>query len=197
MAGRKHLHGLVHALDDFHLQKYLIKMTNRKLDSADDVRKELCKLIAEDTKEKFLSYVDMLEWHTKTDFERAKITDGANCILSNWTVAKVRLTNRRSLCVCSAEGHMSHVLSSRMSTLPMGWSRTGADKMAHLRAYYWNSGDMLELVRYQKQVKQKAAGAEETAQTSATEIFRTEKNNPKWAKYVEAIQVELSPQLKK
>lgn len=52
--------------------------------------------------------------------ERAKITDGANYILSNWTAAKVRLTNRRHLCGCSAEGHVSNVLSSRMSTLPMG-----------------------------------------------------------------------------
>lgn len=198
MAGRKHLQGLVYALDEFHLQKYLIKMTKHMSDSADDARKALCKSIAEDTKEEFLSYVDMLEWHAKTDFERAKITDGANYILSNWTAAKVRLTNRRSLCGCSAEGHVSHVLSSRMSTSPMGWSRTGADKMARLRAYYWNGGDMLELVRYQKQVMPKAAGAEETAQTSAAEIFRTEKtNNPKWAKYVESMQVDLSPQLKK
>lgn len=197
-AGRKHLHGLVYALDEFHLQKYLIKMTNHMLDSADEARKALCKSIAEDTKEEFLSYIDMLEWHAKTDNERAKITDGSNYILSNWTAAKVRLTNRRSLCGCSAEGHVSHVLSSRMSMSPMGWSRTGADKMARLRAYYWNGGDMLELARYQKQVMPKAADAEETAQTSAAEIFRTEKtNNPKWAKYVEAMQVELSPQLKK
>ncbi len=33
-------------------------------------------------------------------------------------------------------------------------------KMAELRAYYYNGGDMLELVRYQKENLQKAAGCE-------------------------------------
>lgn len=55
-----------------------------------------------------------------------------------------------------------------------GLDRTDADKMAHLRAWYWSGGDMLELVRYQRQVLPKAASAEETV-TSAAEIFRTEK----------------------
>lgn len=50
----------------------------------------------------------------------------------------------------STEGHVSHILSSRMSSRPMGWSRKGAAQMAQLRTYYYNGGDMLELVRYQK-----------------------------------------------
>ena len=197
MAGRKRLQGLVYALDEFHLKKYLNKMTKHMLDSSEDARKALCKSITEDTKEEFMSYVDMLEYHAKTDSEKARITEGANYILSNWSAAKVRLTNRRSLCGCSAEGHVSHLLSSRMSTGPMGWSKTGADKMAHLRAWYWNGGDMLELVRYQKEILPKAAGSEETV-LSASQMFHDEVNkNPRWAKYAERMQVEVSPQLKK
>nr|WP_294575870.1 UPF0236 family protein [uncultured Anaerostipes sp.] len=57
-------------------------------------------------------------------------------MLSNWTAAKMRLTNRKTVKGCNAEGHVSHVLSARMSSRPMGWSRTGADKMACVRAYY-------------------------------------------------------------
>ena len=34
---------------------------------------------------------------------------------------------------CSAEGHVSHVLSARVSSRPMGWSYLGAYQMAHLR----------------------------------------------------------------
>ena len=52
----------------------------------------------------------------------------------------------------STESHISHILSFRMSSRPMGWSRQGAGKMAELRAYYYNGGDMLELGRYQKKV---------------------------------------------
>ena len=62
---------------------------------------------------------------------------------------------------CSAEGHVSHIYSDRMSSRPLGWSKTGADKMARLRVYYYNKGDMLELVRYQRQELKQAAGAEQ------------------------------------
>ncbi len=41
----------------------------------------------------------------------------------------------------------------------MGWSREGADKIAHLRAYQANHGDMLDLVRMEKEDLSKAAGA--------------------------------------
>ncbi len=47
---------------------------------------------------------------------------------------------------CSAEGHVSHVLSSRMSSRPMGWSLAGAERIARLRAYYYNNGDFAQLV---------------------------------------------------
>lgn len=89
-----------------------------------------------------------------------QIEESGSYILSNWTAAKIRLENRKSVKGCSAEGNVSHVLSSRMSSRPMGWSRTGADKMARLRAYYWNGGDMLELVRRQESRLPATAGAE-------------------------------------
>ena len=38
---------------------------------------------------------------------------------------------------------------------------TGADKMARLRIYYYNKGNMLELVRYQKEEFPKVAGGED------------------------------------
>ena len=57
---------------------------------------------------------------------------------------------------CSAEGHVSHIYADRMSSRPLGWSREGVDKMARLRIYHANKGDMLELVRHQKAGK--AAG---------------------------------------
>lgn len=46
---------------------------------------------------------------------------------------------------CSAEGHVSHVLSARLSSRPMAWSLAGAEKMAQLRAFYFNGGDFSEL----------------------------------------------------
>ena len=51
---------------------------------------------------------------------------------------------------CSAEGHISHVLSARMSSRPMAWTRAGAERMAKLRAYFYNNGDFVHLVRFGK-----------------------------------------------
>ncbi len=53
--------------------------------------------------------------------------------------------------LCSAEGHISHVLSSRMSSRPMGWSIAGAERIANLRAYLYNGGDFMDLVKQGKE----------------------------------------------
>ena len=89
----------------------------------------------------------------------------------------------------STEGHVYHVLSSRMSTDPLGWSHHGASQMARFREYQYNSGNMLELARYQKEVLPKAAGAEEL-EISATEMVTAQKHartlsDKEYGKYIE------------
>ena len=66
-----------------------------------------------------------------------------------------------------------------MSSRPLGWSRNGADKMARLRIYKWNQGNMLDLVRFQKQEISKAAGAEEEKICTLRELITAE-NAIKW-----------------
>ena len=194
-AGGKRISGITYVMDEFHLKKYLIKMTNHLMDSADDARKLLCEMIKDGSKEDFLSVVDMLEYHASNDKEMKRVQEGADYILDNWSAAKTRLRYRR-IPGCSTEGHVSHVLSKRMSMTPMGWSRKGADKMARLSAYTWNKRDMLELVRYQKTVMPKAAGAEEV-ETAVARVREKQYSHPAWGKYVDSIQVELSSELKK
>ena len=57
---------------------------------------------------------------------------------------------------CSAEGHVSHVLSARMSSRPMAWGIAGADKMAKLRAFYFNGGDFTKLLTRGETIEEKA-----------------------------------------
>lgn len=111
--------------------------------------------------------------------------------------AKLRLRHQNGVKGSSTEGHVSHVLSSRMSSRPMGWSIKGATKMAKLRAYELNGGDMLELIRYQKRNLPKAAGAEYEI-LSSTEIIKSEKNrHGELGKYVENINHSISLQNRK
>lgn len=51
---------------------------------------------------------------------------------------------------CSAEGHISHILSERLSSRPLGWSYTGVDDMAKLRAFRANNGNIYEVIKGQK-----------------------------------------------
>lgn len=73
--------------------------------------------------------------------ERKNITGGLFYIENN--LDEIDLSKTYS---CAAEGHVSHVLSARMSSRPMGWSIAGAGKMAKLRAFYFNGGDFSSLI---------------------------------------------------
>lgn len=147
-------------LDKFHMNKYILSATAHLLDSKEDARSELYRAVhkknkrmAEETFEKILAVTP--EGTKQKAVERAQ-----TYILSNWAGIMEQVKNREL--ECSAEGHVSHIYADRMSSRPLGWSRVGADKMARLRIYHANGGDMLSLVRYQKMELPKAAGAEET-----------------------------------
>ena len=75
-----------------------------------------------------------------------------------------------------------------MSSRPLGWCRDGANQMAHLRAYYFNDGDMLELVKAQKLPK--AAGAEDRIIIDTNKLG--EKIYKEWGKYVDHANHEVS-----
>ena len=89
-----------------------------------------------------------------------------------------QLKNKDAEIQCSAEGHVSHIYADRMSSRPLGWSKCGADKMARLRIYYQNKGDMLELVRCQREELQKVSGGEDVT-TTCEDIIRAEQANRK------------------
>ena len=141
-------------------------------------RKILKAMIKENTREEFQNAIDYLQEFTDGENEKKKIADAGDYFLYNWAAAKRRYADREHVKGCSAEGHVSHVLSSRMSSRPMGWSKRGATQMAKLRAYYLNGGDMLELARYQEEELPMAAGAEVEKIFSAAK-FR-ERNNSKY-----------------
>lgn len=72
--------------------------------------------------------------------------------LGNWE-AVMRSYHNELITGCSAEGHVSHILSERLSSRPMGWSQTGADRMSKLRCYERNHGreKIIDLVRYSRE----------------------------------------------
>ena len=197
---RTRIKGVSYVLDEFHLQKYLIRLISHMKDSADDAYRELKRAIRRGTKADFCEIVERLknalpEESVETGTRR--LEQSRDYILENWGAARLRLMHKEGVIGSSTEGHVSHILSSRMSSRPMGWSRKGAAKMAQLRAYYYNGGDMLELVRFQRQELKEAAGYEMTY-CSVPEIMRSEKNRHyELGKYMASMQGSLSEDIKR
>ena len=196
--GYRGLSDVTFVLDEFHLTKYIHKLTHHLKDSIFDAKSELHECIRFGTKEEFLEIAERLRWCTTSEKDLRRINEAASYIASNWTAAKYRLRKSDGVVGCSAEGHVYHVLSSRMSTLAMGWSRHGGSQMAHLREYYCNGGDMLELAKYQKVELPMAAGAEEVV-LSASEMLRSEHTNRtktvvEYGKYAETMRASMSTQ---
>lgn len=175
-SGMQQLGKAVHVLDQFHLEKNIRRLCTHMKDSAEDVSEELHKIIRRGTKKEFQEMLEKLKGYFPDEEPTKRFRKSSEYILSNWTAARYRLKKVEGVVGSSTEGHVSHVLAFRMSTRAMGWSMKGADKMARLRAYWLNGGNMLELVRFQKKELPKAAGAEDVI-FSASDIIRQEKSH--------------------
>ncbi len=195
--GMRRIQGITYVLDEFHLEKYLTKMTGHMKESQNDAKAALRKAIRNKEKASFVEVVKKLESYLPDEASENRLVEGTEYILSNWTAAKIRLRHTEGVLGSSTEGHVSHVLSSRMSSRPMGWSQQGATKMCKLRAYYLNKGDMLELVRYQKEALPKASGDEAMILSSAKLISSERNRHEELGKYMKAINHTISNRTKK
>lgn len=140
----------VAVLDAFHLQKYINKAASHMEDSREDAKGELRKALSAGKRKRVEENFKILKDFAKTEKVREKVEESQNYILGNWKKIEAARKYKEELLGCSAEGHVSHILSSRLSSRPMGWSRKGVDQMSHLRAYKANGGDMLELAKMQR-----------------------------------------------
>ena len=200
-SGYKGLSEVMFVLDEFHLAKYILKLTRHMKDSRDDANAEIYECIRHKNKEDFFEIVERLKGCTDSERALEKIAEASDYISSNWTAAKYRLRKKDEVIGCSAEGHVYHVLSSRMSTQAMGWNRQGGCQMAHLREYYYNGGDMMDIARYQQEKLPLAAGAEEIV-LSATQMLQSERTQrtktlTEYGKYADAMKASLSVQTNK
>jgi hypothetical protein len=171
------MHAKAHfILDRFHMHKYIISATSHLKDSVQDARSEIYRAINGKRKWAAEAAFDKILNVTESETKTRAVESAKNYILGNWTGIMESIKAKDKSLQCSAEGHVSHIYADRMSSRPLGWSRTGADKMSRLRIYRQNKGEMLELVRYQKQKLPLAAGAEEVIY-SATQMLSAESRN--------------------
>lgn len=121
-------------LDKYHLNKGLLGCTGAQPEH----RKALWWALKNADREEFKKIIRIMAKQAKSDSELKRITEFRRYILNNWQGIEIYKTD-----ACggsSAEAHVSHVLSARLSSRPMGWSREGLKYMAELRAFCANGG---------------------------------------------------------
>lgn len=96
-------------LDEFYLEKYLTKLTSHMKDSREDVADELRKAIRSETKREFEGVVERLEGYLENEVGLKRMVEAKGYILSNWTVAKLRLSRKDGVIGSSTEGHVSQI----------------------------------------------------------------------------------------
>ncbi|MDO6355945.1 ISLre2 family transposase [Caloramator sp. CAR-1] len=135
-------------LDRYHLNKYIIRGTAKR----EEYRQKIWGAINEGDKkvlrEIFKELINIAE--TKTEKERAK--EARKYILNNWE-GIVIYKGDEDVIGCSAEGHISHVLSVRLSSRPLGWSKEGLKIMAKLRVFSRNGGNLREISIYKEDIE--------------------------------------------
>lgn len=159
------LNKAIFCADKFHLMKYINLAAAQMMDEKEISKEELWHLLysrKHGAKKQFEDYTDQM---LKSARNPEKIETLKTYVLGNWNAVRRTLRDER-LNGCSAESHVSHVLSERLSSRPMGWSQIGADRMSKLRCHERNYGKegIINLVRVSRsQRKLKATGTEDVA----------------------------------
>lgn len=141
----------VFVLDKFHLAKYIRTATAHM----DYTREPLWNYINQGMKQAASDLLDIILNNTESRHKRDTVREAKSYILNNWEA--IQRQKDKDYIGCSAEGHVSHVLSARLSSRPKGWSEEGMEQMARLRVFDFNGGDIYEYMRKEKEkeVKEK------------------------------------------
>ena len=170
-------------LDRFHMGKYIDRSVSHLLDSAGEVKEEIYEALEKGEKGKVREIYKKIRGVTEKESKEKEVEESLRYLMNNWEGIEIYRTEPGGVWGCHAEGQVSHVLSSRMSSRPMGWSRKGADQMSRLRAYRMNGGKIIELLKYQEEKKKREEEIEKKE-----ELVREVRKRQAGRKYAEQLQ---------
>jgi len=127
--------GSKYVLDHYHLSKY-VKIITAHLDSLENpinINKPIWSNIKRGNKKQTMGIINFAIEETPIQSKRESMKKAKRYLSNNWEGIKNLFKEGKYR--CSAEGHISHILSDRLSSRPMGWSVIGADEMARMRTY--------------------------------------------------------------
>lgn len=144
--GAKYLPNAIYVLDLFHLQKYITAALKDDKKS----KKALWKAIFKTDREKVNEILTQKYNELGLKNPENPVTKCQAYINNNWDGISSYSLYKNEIAGCSAESHVSHVLSERLSRGPIAWSKAGAHKMAQLRAIKANDISLKDAVLKQQ-----------------------------------------------
>lgn len=166
----------VFILDKFHLAKAIMSATAH----APKLKKGVYQGIRKGDKQQVMGHLAEALELASTEPGQKRVMDTIKYIDNNWEGIQNGISHPHV--GCSAEGHISHILSARLSSRPMAWSRQGAEKMAAIRATKANGESVQDhFLAMQKQapviVELKAAAKKELKRLKTKFLGKEYMNN--------------------
>lgn len=155
VAGCRVLEKSKFVLDKYHLGKYIHKATTHLDDSQQAAKEFIYGAINERDFDGVMRLLQKCYASTDQEYKKKEVTECARYIKNNWLVIMVRIDDGGAVWGCSAEGHISHVLSARESSRPIGWSKKGVDRISCLRVLTRNEQKIIDLMEYQDKKQRK------------------------------------------
>lgn len=131
-AGQEYIPGSTFILDKFHLAKSITQATAH----APGLKKAVYRGIKQGNKQNVLQHLAEALELAETSPRQERVCATISYIDNNWD--GIESATKYPHVGCSAEGHVSHILSARLSSRPMAWSRQGAENMAAMRSVQAN-----------------------------------------------------------
>lgn len=135
----------VFVMDEFHISKYIHMATTILKDSQEEGIHNIYKALKNEDQKEIKNIFDMLYNICKTENEKKQINICKTYFNNNFESICLRLKGDEKILGCSTEGHVSHILSNRLSSRPMGWSYKGCNNISKIIAYHYNGGSIAKL----------------------------------------------------
>jgi hypothetical protein len=146
----------VYVLDEFHMTKAINGIVGRITKENKKEQVEYKKRIYNSIKKlDFKEFKDICYEILSEEMEytlRVRKEQNMNYILNNEEGIRNLYNNKNLLHGCSAEGHVSHVFSDRMSSRPMGWKTSNVNNMSKLRLLREDKITVKEIMAKQEKV---------------------------------------------
>ncbi len=121
-------------LDKFHIQKSI-----RSAVGVDNqIYWKLMSAVKNCEKKVTMALLEQAKQEADSESHAKRVLDCKRYLQRNWDGIKAYKDYNGLVLGCSAEGHVSHILSARLSSRPIGWTVIGADQIANLRALKQN-----------------------------------------------------------